>query len=150
MRRQDRAISNEAAMDILARGEWGVVSSVSEDGQAYGVPVSYVLHEGCIDFHSALEGHKVANFTHNDRVSFCVVGQTEILPEKFSTKYESVIVFGRISELQGKPKTNSLRALVAKYSPGHIATGDTYIEASQDSTKVFSISIDQVTGKARK
>jgi len=150
MRRQDRELTWEASMAILENGEYGVVSSVSADGQPYGVPVSYVLHEGCIDFHSATEGHKIANFSSSDRVSFCVIGKTNVLPEKFSTEYESVIVFGHISEREGTDKTQSLQALITKYSPDHKDIGNTYIEASQDRTKVFSVSMDQITGKARK
>jgi len=150
MRRQDRGLALDETMSILENGEYGVISSVSDDGQPYGVPVSYVLHQGCISFHSALEGHKLVNFRYNDRVSFCVVGKTKVLPAKFSTEYESAIVFGRISELDGPAKTKSLQALVAKYSPAHIDVGNTYIEASQNTTAVFSISMDQITGKARK
>ena len=149
MRRQNREIPTADALAILERGEYGVLSSVSVAGQPYGVPVSYVMQAGCIDFHSATEGHKITNFEHNDLVSFCVVGQTNLLPDKFSTEYESVIVFGRISERLGREKIRSLQALVAKYSPDHIATGDTYIEASEGRTRVFSISLDQITGKAR-
>lgn len=150
MRRQDRKLSSETTMAILRDGEYGVISSVSEKGQPYGVPVSYVLHEGCIDFHSATEGHKISNFLYNDHVSFCVIGKTTVLPGKFSTEYESAVVFGKITERNGEEKTRSLRALIEKYSPDHVEIGDTYIEASQDRTKVYSISLDQVTGKARR
>lgn len=150
MRRQDRQLSSEAAMAVLQTGEYGVVSSVGSDGQPYGVPVSYIVFENCIDFHSALKGHKIDNFDNNESVSFCVVGKTEVLPEKFSTRYESVIVFGKISERSGEIKTRSLKELIKKYSPEHMDSGNKYIETSQDTTRVFSISIDHITGKARK
>jgi nitroimidazol reductase NimA-like FMN-containing flavoprotein (pyridoxamine 5'-phosphate oxidase superfamily) len=150
MRRQDRGLSLEASMTLLENGEYGVLSSVSEAGQPYGVPVSYVVHEGCIDFHSAPEGHKLVNFKNNAQVSFCVVGKTDLLPDKFSTRYESVIVFGCITELVGVEKARSLRALIAKYSPDHMEAGQAYIDGSAERTRVFSISVDQVTGKARR
>jgi uncharacterized protein len=35
---------------------------------------------------------------------FCVVGRTQILPDEFSTKYESVIVFGRAIEVSDDEK----------------------------------------------
>ncbi len=149
MRRQDREISPEATLALLESGEYGVVSSVGPDGQPYGVPVSYVVYDDCIDFHSATEGHKITNFEDCDRVSFCVVGNTKVLPGKFSTEYESVIVFGRITERLNTEKTKSLQTLISKYSPEHVKIGDTYIEATQDRTRVFSISLDQITGKSR-
>jgi len=150
MRREDRKLSIEEAMTILDNGEYGVISSVSPDGQPYGTPVSYVIYDGYIDFHSATEGHKISNFEHEARVSFCVVGKTEILPAKFSTRYESAIVFGKISEREGSEKFKSLQALAEKYSPGLVKEGDDYIEALDFRTRVFSISMDQITGKARK
>ncbi|NQV16193.1 pyridoxamine 5'-phosphate oxidase family protein [bacterium] len=150
LRRKDRELSAAAALTILQAGEYGVVSSVGADGQPYGVPVSYTIFDGCIEFHSALEGHKISNFMLNQQVSFCVVGKTELLQEKFSTRYESAIVFGKIIERTGESKIRSLQALIAKYSPMHIDAGDLYIETAQQTTRVFSISIDQITGKARR
>ncbi len=47
-----------------------------------------------IYFHCAPEGHKLENLSGNNKVSFCVVGKTQVLPDKFATNYESVIVFG--------------------------------------------------------
>ena len=149
MRRQDRQISLEAAQALLKSGEYGVISTVDSHNQPYGIPVSYVVYDGCIDFHSAMEGHKIDNFETCDQVSFCVVGNTEVLPSQFSTRYESVIVFGRISERHGAAKTKSLQALVDKYSPDFQKKGQQYIQSDQEKTKVYSISIDHITGKAR-
>jgi len=135
-------------MTILEAGEYGIISSVDSDGQPYGVPVNYVKYKGRIAFHSAPEGHKIDTFLHNDRVSFCVVGRTELIPEKFSTRYESVIIFGRISEYQGVDKTQALHALIAKYSPEYLKEGSSCIKAAGETTRVFSMSMDKITGKA--
>ena len=50
----------------------------------------------------------------------------------------------------GCSKKNALRALVVKYAPDHIAAGDAYIDKLMDQTAVVRISIDRLTGKARK
>lgn len=148
MRRADKQLSAKAALELLKAGEFGIISSVDAVGQPYGVPVNYVLYQGCIDFHSATEGHKIDNFKANDRVSFCVVGKTKVLPERLSTRYESVIVFGRVSEKKGSHKSDSLRELVKKLAPDHIEAGEKAIKNSFKATRVFSISIDSITGKA--
>lgn len=137
-------------MAVLEAGEYGVISSVGNDGQPYGIPVSYAIHEGAIHFHSAMEGRKIDNFRANEKVSFCVIGKTEVLPEKFSTRYESVVVFGKITVLEGEEKTRSLQSLITKYSPEHINEGDEYIQALHERTKAISISIDEISGKARR
>ena len=150
VRRTDREISKTAAQEILQRGEYGVLCTVSPDGQPYGVPLSYSYDNGVIYIHSASEGHKVDNINREARVSFCVVGKTEIIPEKFGTKYESAIVFGEVSELNGDEKRQGLLSLVKKYSGEYLEAGQQYIEKVGGKARVYKIVIDSITGKSRK
>lgn len=150
IRRIDRAISEEEAKEILKRGEYGVLSTASRDGRPYGVPLSYGYTGDMIYFHCALEGRKIDVIQENNRVSFCVVGKTEVVPEIFGTKYESVIVFGRVSEATGDEKHKGLLELLKKYSPGFIKEGLQYMETAGGKSKVFKIMIESMTGKARK
>jgi uncharacterized protein len=149
LRRKDRAITEEEANALLDKAEYGVLSTVSENMEPYGVPLNFCFIDHCIYFHCAPEGQKIDNIKQNKSVSFCVVGNTEILPEKFSTKYESAIVFGEIQEVFDMDKQRGLEGLVRKYSPQFIDKGMEYIKASQDKTRVFKIIINQVSGKAR-
>ncbi len=150
MRRADRAITREEATALLNIGEYGVLSTVSENGEPYGIPLSYCVVDESIYFHCATEGNKLDHFKHNKLVSFCVVGNTEILPAKFSTKYKSVIVSGKIEESFDAEKQKGLEGLLHKYSPEFIDKGITYIASAKEETKVFRIKIDSLTGKARK
>jgi uncharacterized protein len=150
MRRSDRALTVEQTVEILQNGEYGVLSTVSLDGQPYGVPVSYAYADGRLCFHCALEGHKLDNLASNPRVSFCVVGDTEVLPGKFATRYESAIVFGRASELAGDDKSRALAELVKKYSAEFVEQGERYLKSDFDRTRVFEIEIEASSGKARR
>jgi uncharacterized protein len=150
IRRADRALTNEQTLEILQKGEYGVLSTVSPDGQPYGVPVSFAYTGKALYFHCAVEGHKLDNLATNPRVSFCVVGKTEVLPDKFATRYESAIVFGQASELTGNEKHASLMELLKKYSPDFIEKGERYITSDIEKTKVFKIEIEALSGKARR
>ncbi len=151
IRRKDRATDNEAALALLNDGEYGVLSTVDQDNQPYGTPVNYAVVDNSIFIHSATEGCKLENIRSNSNVSFCVVGKTELLPEQFSTRYESVIVFGATSILDGeKQKRAALKALLAKYSPGHLESGAEYINKCINKVVVIKVSIDHITGKSRK
>jgi uncharacterized protein len=150
IRRTDRVISESEAKGILEKGEFGVLSTVSLDGQPYGVPLNYSYTGNGIYFHCALDGHKLENLKKNNRVSFCVVGKTEVLPEKFATRYESVIVFGEAVEVTGDEKHNGLLEIVRKYSPGFIKEGLQYIENAFQKAKVYKIVIESISGKSRK
>lgn len=150
MRRTDRLISEAEAWSILERGEYGVLSTASADCVPYGVPLSYCVVEGGIYFHCAAEGRKLNNIRGNPRVSFCVVGETEVLPDQFSTRYENCIVEGTASEVHSDEKRSALQRLVARYSKGFEAEGLQYIERLWDETRVFRISVDSLSGKARR
>ncbi len=150
MRRIDREIAIQEAKEILGNAEYGIMSTVSENGQPYGVPLSYVYKNECLYFHCATSGHKLENIEHNSKVSFCVVGKTTVLPEKFGTEYESAVVFGVASEVNGTEKYDALLWLLEKYCSDFIEEGTQYIEQKDKITKVFKIEIDQISGKARR
>jgi len=149
MRRQDRKTDNEKAAAILAAGEYGILSTVGDNGYAYGVPLSYAYSNGKIYFHCALEGHKLDNIRYNNKVSFCVVGATEVLPESFSTKYESVIVFGKASEADDDEKQEAHVAILKKYSSEFMEKGIKYMKTDLCKTKIIKIEIEHMTGKSR-
>lgn len=149
MRRKDRQLSEEETYALLESGEYGVLSTVDAEYDPYGVPLSYALLDGKIVFHCAAGvGHKLENIDQNPHVCFTVVGKTKILPQKFSTAFESVIAFGTVAPAE-EPAA-ALRALVKKYSPEYQEKGDAYIAASAHEAGVYAIAIEKITGKARR
>lgn len=149
MRRKDRQIAPIEAYSILEAGVYGILSTLSPDGEPYGVPLNYCLIGENIYFHCALEGMKIDNIASCSRVSFCVVGKTEVLPDQFSISYESCIAQGTASESFAEDKRAALEGLIKKYSAEYTPEGMDYIEKLDDSTRVFKIAIDSITGKAR-
>ena len=147
MRRSDKALPNDAAVSLLQEGEYGVLSTVDSEGQPYGVPLNYAFDGERLYFHCALKGHKLDNIHTNDKVSFCVVGRTKLLPAEFSTEYESVIVTGTASVVEGEEKYQALVSLLEKYSAAFITEGRKYIEKLDSQTKVVRIDVDSMTGK---
>ncbi|MGL4991484.1 MAG: pyridoxamine 5'-phosphate oxidase family protein [Sarcina sp.] len=150
MRRKNRELSSDESIKILIENDYGTLSTISNDGYPYGVPISYVYIDNSIYFHCALEGHKLNNLNTNNKVSFCVVGKTQILPNEFSTKYESVIVFGKTTEIFNTEKNKFLLEIVKKYSANYIEEGSKYIEKAAKATRVFKINIDYISGKSKK
>lgn len=150
IRRKDREIKLTEAMALLSQCEYGVLSTADQDGQPYGVPLNYAYKDNAIYFHCARAGHKIDNIAINPRVSFCVVGRTNILQAKFSTEYESAVAFGAASTVQGTERINALQWLVEKYSPDFIEEGKKYIEETNSATTVIKIKIDHISGKARR
>ncbi len=150
MRRKDRELQNTEAIEILKKCNYGTLSTVNKDGYPYGVPVSYVYFNDAIYFHCAVEGSKLNNIAGNNKVSFSVVGETCILPSEFSTKYESVIIFGKATEVFDSEKNDVFMEIIDKYSPDFMTEGKKYVENAGGKTKVIKISIEHISGKARR
>jgi nitroimidazol reductase NimA-like FMN-containing flavoprotein (pyridoxamine 5'-phosphate oxidase superfamily) len=150
MRRKDKEIGNDEAIQLLTKYEYGVLSTIGNNGQPYGVPLNYVYKNNCIYFHCARVGHKIDNIKNNPKVSFCAIGDTKVLPSKFGTEYESVVVFGMASEVQGVERYNALLWLLEKYSPDFIDEGKAYIEQKDKATKVMKIEVEHISGKRAK
>lgn len=150
IRRKDREIPREEAEEILATGEYGVLSTLGKDGLPYGIPLSYASQNGSIYFHCAVTGRKLDNLEACPNVSFCVVGRTKLLPEHFATEYESVVASGQVSEITGDEKYHALLLLVEKYSPEFMTQGKNYIEQRYQATRCFRIAIQSLSGKARR
>lgn len=150
LRRKDRAITDDEALSILAKAEYGVLSTVCPDGNPYGVPLNYCIIDNAIYFHCAIEGQKIDNIKKNKSVSFCAVGDTEILPNKFGTKYESVIASGDVEEIFDDHKRMALEGLLKKYSSNYFEKGLEYIDTLKAKTRVFKIRIIHLSGKARR
>jgi nitroimidazol reductase NimA-like FMN-containing flavoprotein (pyridoxamine 5'-phosphate oxidase superfamily) len=151
MRRKDKALQGEALLQILERGEYGILSTADDRGRPYGVPMNYVYSENCLYFHCAPEWHKLDNLRDNPRVSFCVVGDTRLLPDEFNTAFESVIVSGEAALIhEDSERLQALMLLVEKYSPEFVEEGKKYIESNQSRTKVVKLDIQAMTGKAKR
>ena len=150
MRRSDRALTEEENKTILANGEYGVLSTVGANGYPYGTPVHYVYRNGKIYFHCADgAGHKLDNLNFCTNVCFTVIGESQVLPEKFATKYQSVIVFGSANKIVDG-KRIILEEFIAKYAPQFKETGLKYIRRTIDETGIYEITVEHITGKARK
>lgn len=147
MRRKDKALPEEQIIEVLNAGEEGVLATVGEDGYPYAVPLNYVFHEGGIYFHCALSGHKIENMEFNPKVSFSVVTGSQILAEEFSTRFKSVVVFGRADEALGDEKIHGLRALITRLAKDHVPAGEKYIKQALDKTRVFKINVEHMSGK---
>ncbi len=150
IRRQDRKISESESIEILRKGEFGILSMTTLNNTGYGIPLNFVLKNKAIYFHCAIEGSKLEYLKNNNKVSFCVVGNTEVLPSKFGTIYESAIIFGYTTEVDGEEKYNALMSIIEKYSYDYLQEGKKYIDKLYDKVKIIKLSIESITGKSRK
>lgn len=149
VRRKNRELPEEYIDLILKKGEYGVLGTQCEDGFPYVTPMSYVYLNDKIYFHCAQEGLKSDNIRFNDKVSFTVVTDVETLPDKFSTRYQSVVIFGTAKSINGEEKDKVLSEIINKYAHAFSEEGKIYIRNKKDQTEIIGIDILHRSAKGR-
>lgn len=152
VRRQDRIMEQARALELLTNGEYGFLATgTSKNGYGYGVPLNFTFdaEKNTIYFHCARQGHKIDNLTQHALVSFCVVGKTQVVPNKFTTLYESVMAFGKAELVENETEViNALQTLIEKYSSEYKVSGEKYIQQLIHRTQVVRIDINHITAKS--
>jgi len=151
VRRQDRLLDEDSAIELLRKAEFGVLSMV--DGEkAYGIPVNYVWDgEQSLYIHCAPVGRKLNVLRVNPRVSFCVVGRTHLLPSRFTTEYESVVLQGTAHlGLSDDEKHRALTLLLEKLSPEDKEVGEKYAAKSFHRVEIIRLDISSWSGKQKR
>ena len=151
MRRKNQLLPPEEAESILRRGTSGVLSLLGDGGYPYGVPLSYVYHNGRLYFHCAKAGHKLDAIRRERKCSFCVIAQDLVAPEKYTTLFRSVIAFGQVRVLEDAgEKRAALEALGERFNPGEPESLEKEIAATWNSVCVLELEIEHLTGKEAK
>jgi nitroimidazol reductase NimA-like FMN-containing flavoprotein (pyridoxamine 5'-phosphate oxidase superfamily) len=151
VRRQDRLLNEESARRLLAQGEFGVLSMQAENGGAYAVPMSFAWDgDRSVYFHCAREGRKLRCIDLCNQVSFCITGRTTVIPEKFTTEYESIILEGKaLVNLPSGERMKALEILLVKYSGEYMEAGMKYAGAALDKTEIVKLDIEKWSGKCK-
>lgn len=147
MRRKKQLMKEEDSMRILKEGSTGILG-VSTAQYPSMTPLNYVMFDNAIWFHCAKTGHKLTVIKENPDVNFCVIGKDVVVPEEYSTSYESVIAYGKAEIIEDvDQKRNALKQLIHKYCPMMEARSDSYIEDGVQDTGIVRIQIEHLSGK---
>lgn len=151
VRRQDRLMDEERAIELLREGEYGVLSMVSEN-MGYGIPVNYVWDgQNSVYIHCAPEGRKLTAIEQNPMVSLCVIGNVNLLPRNFTTEYESAIFFGKANvNLSEEERMKALHLLIDKLSADFKDIGDKYAHKSFHRVEIIRVDFSEFSGKRKK
>ncbi|MCI8421171.1 MAG: 5-nitroimidazole antibiotic resistance protein [Clostridia bacterium] len=151
MRRKDRQMPKEWAINIVDKCEWATLSTIDTDGMPYCIPLSIARIDNVIYFHCAKEGKKIDCFRQNNQVCISCVGDTLRPTDEFTTKYESAIIRGKIFEvLDDNEKIAALRAICQRHTPANMPNFDEAISRSLKITAIWKVIIEDVDGKRRK
>ena len=153
IRRADRIISDEHALDALVQGFSGCLATVSQDGFPYCVPLLYLWMDEELYLHTtSARGHLRANIEQEPRVCFVVDEQEGVFEYgRFECDsglaYRSVCLFGRIRIVDDrKIKQRFCEALMAKYGKPDTQRPKGFFPRI-DVITVYAVAVERMTGK---
>lgn len=149
MRRKKQKMSLEESTAVLMRGTSGVLAVLGDDDYPYAVPISYAYYGTHIYFHCAKAGHKLDAIKRNNKASFCVIDQDEVVPKEYTSYFRSVIVFGTIRIIENEQeKRKAIELLALNYAPEDTADHrNAAINKEWGALCMLEMTIEHITGK---
>lgn len=152
MRRNEKNLTEGKLNGILRDTEWGTLAVIGENGYPSSYPVNFVYdgERRSLYFHHAPEGYMLECLKHCHKVCFSVVGRSDVVPDKFTTLFESVMAYGSACVVDDEnEKVTALSAIAKKFSPGFLDEGEAYIQNGGGKCVVIRIDIEHMTAKGR-
>lgn len=149
MRRVKRAISDEDARSLLAKGRRATLAVNGDDGYPFAFPIDYRFDADAnkIYFHGAKAGQKVDALRRSDKVCLTVMGNERLEDGEWAPYVQSVVVFGRCRLVDDAAKTEAeVRRLALKYYPSAEEV-ERELEKYLSAVQLYEIEIEHLTGK---
>ena len=148
IRRKKQLLPEETAVEMLQRNTSGTLALLGDDDYPYAVPLSFIYLNGNTVFHSAKNGHKIDAVRNYEKASFCVIDRDQIVPEKFTTHYRSVIAFGKVRLIEEVEEMRSIAtALAMKYSGDFAEQIPNEFKAYVNNLVIIEMTIEHMTAK---
>ncbi len=147
MIRNRQLLSEEDCNLVLKRNTNGVMAVMGDEDYPYGVPLSYVWHDGKIYFHTGNHGYKLECMKKHPKVSFTVVDKDDIVQEEYTSYFRSVIILGRAREAIGDERYKAFQAMADKYSPDMPADARMKEVSECSQALIIAIDVEHMTGK---
>lgn len=148
MRRKKQQLSDSECKEILETGKTAVLAVNGDDGYPYTIALNYVYYNGFIYFHCAQKGHKLDAINRDSKVSICVIKQDDVIQEKFTTCYKSVVCFGRAERIMDDAEIKMAAAVLSeKYCPDFLDGIPAEIEKGFPALAAVKITPEHITGK---
>ena len=120
MRRTDKEITEQKAMDEIMKKAQVCRLGVSYESMVYIIPMSFGYVDRVLYFHSGAEGLKLLILKENPKACFEVDIDTEVIPSEhgcnWSMRYQSVIGFGEVEFIEDlEEKRKALQIIMQQY-----------------------------------
>ena len=148
MRRADKEITDHGEIEQIIQAAQVCRLAMVDDGMPYVVPLNFGYGGGCLYFHCAGAGRKLAILQRNDQVCFLFDLDHQLVQGEqacqWGMRYKSVIGFGKAARVtEQEEKRLGLATIMAQYG----ATDSIFPDQALADITVFKVQIDTMTGK---
>ena len=154
LRRAERAMTDAALRDMVARSFSGRLATVGEDGYPYCIPLLYVWMDGCPYVHgTSARGHFRRNVDHDARVCFELDEPGEVFDYgsfdcDSGLSFRSAVLFGRLTVVDDDAtKQRFCEALLHKYRANGVQREHPNFFPRLDLVTVYRLDVERMTGK---
>ncbi|MGN0617872.1 MAG: pyridoxamine 5'-phosphate oxidase family protein [Ruminiclostridium sp.] len=155
MRRNDREITDNKAIEAFIAGEQILRVGFYDEGEIYILPVNYGYAKDkngyTFYFHGAKAGRKYGLAKASPLVGFEIDGKYRLIEGetacRYSASFQSVIGTGRLSLVENKDER--IAGLNAIMKQAARKESWTYDEKSLEATAVFRLSVEKLSCKAK-
>ena len=149
MRKSRLEITDRDILDEILSKQVLCRLAMADEGKAYIIPVNYGYRDNCMYIHSAPEGKKIDLIRNNPKICFEVEDGVEITPGdtacQWSTRYRSVVGYGRAEVLEGKAdKQEGLEIIMRQHGAPEMIHFD---EKNMKALVILRIRIESMSGK---
>ena len=149
LRRKSRAISDEAARELLGNGRRAVLAVNGGDGYPFAFPINYFYDTDSdrIYFHGSKRGYKVDALKQCDKICLTVYGNEHYKDDDWAPYVQSTIAYGRCRLIDDPEITEArVRELAGKYYPNESEI-EAEFAAGIRGVQLFEIEIEHLCGK---
>ena len=148
MRRSDKELTDRKDLDDVLNRAVICHLALCKNSVPYVVPMNYGYADGCLYFHSAVEGRKIDILRSNNSVSFAMHVDERLATSdvacKWSTKYKSVVGEGKAFLVEKpKEKEKALAIIMRHYSNQEF----TFDPLQVKKVVIIKVIIDSISGK---
>lgn len=152
MNRKDRQMNEDFGFEVFDKVLYATLSLVDKEGNPYCIPVSPVRKDrDTIYLHSSKVGEKIECIKNNNKICLSMVSYAKLVPNKFTTEYNSAIIKGHASMVSSDDeKIEALRLICERYAKDNMDNFQDSIKRSLFRTEIIKIKIEEITSKRKK
>lgn len=149
MNKKERQLPDAIVKEMLTGCKEGTLAMHGDHGYPYCLPMNFVYLNDAIYMHSAKYGYKIDALQSDSKVCFSVIVRSQVAPELFTTRYESIVAIGDMEFIEDDEERRLvMETFIDRYAADFKEGGMKFIKGAMGKTAVLKMNVKEMKGKA--